>query len=335
VLTGIACASTTSCTAVGHVQAASGGGGGATRYTTDGGASWAAGSMPARDVELSRAVVCLGLETCFADGGGVGANSGAAGIDASANGGASWASQALLSGVASLVGLACTSVSACFATGAAQGGQALMLSTTNGGTSWEARQIPDVASLGAISCVYPSSCYTLAKRSPSAGAPPAPVVLVTSGTTGTGSVIPVPPAQGSSGSAPADLTAISCPAPGVCFIAGFNDSLGMVLVTTGGGASWAAVGHGSGIPGSRPQGVSCTSPKDCSVTAEDAATGAAEVFTTTDGGASWVQPAVPATVATLGAVSCATSQPSFPAPAACWAVGQDGDGASVIVSDAL
>ena len=87
VLTGIACASTTSCTAIGYLQIASGGGKGAIRYTTDGGASWAAGSMPAQDVELSGAVACPGMETCFADGGGLGANSGAAGIDASTNGG--------------------------------------------------------------------------------------------------------------------------------------------------------------------------------------------------------------------------------------------------------
>ncbi|MHB8263148.1 MAG: WD40/YVTN/BNR-like repeat-containing protein [Acidimicrobiales bacterium] len=238
-LTSIACDSTSTCVAAGHVTGAStGGGAGTAVYTTNGGASWALSSMPQNAFNLSGAVSCPSPEICFADGGGVGGNSGSAGIDTSSNAGASWISQSIPSGVSALLGLACPSPSTCFATGYSQSGGGLVLGTTDGGASWVVQTIPaSVSTMGStlsqVSCPDKTHCYVLGTAEPSSGTGSgAPILLTTSNGGSSWIVEQIPPAQGSTATGPLDLTGISCPAVSACFVSGVN------LPDLDDGASW-------------------------------------------------------------------------------------------------
>ncbi|MHB8263644.1 MAG: beta propeller repeat protein [Acidimicrobiales bacterium] len=96
--------------------------------------------------------------------------------------------------------------------------------------------------------------------------------------------------------------------------------------STNGGNTWAIVGQSSGISASSPAAVSCASQTGCTVVAQNIATGSSEIFSTSDGGASWTRTALAGT-SMLGAISC-------PSQNTCWVVGYGAGGSSVIATDA-
>jgi hypothetical protein len=209
--TGLQCVSAALCVSSGFTQSPDGTSTtepGAVIYSSDGGATWAAASVPPGIGPLGR-VSCADPTDCVASffgddgssaggggvgvgvgtgGGGVGDGVGVGEILASIDGGQSWSEAAASGFPAALVtGLSCPAAGACMAAGmvrAASGGSddpgaaGIVESSSDGGQTWQSQQLPQgVLVVLDITCPSDTSCYALALQAPSSGSPASVVLL--------------------------------------------------------------------------------------------------------------------------------------------------------------
>ena len=165
-LSGVSCASTTTCVAVGSNLW----GAGSIIRTADGGATWRHDYVPSGVVSLS-GVSCASTTTCVA----VGLNGNGAGIPiGTTNAGIGWSIQVLPVFVALLPAISCASTTTCEAVGTAYtstgGAAGHIFGTTDGGTTWTDQTIPPgVLTLDGISCPSTASCFAAGSGTGSTG----------------------------------------------------------------------------------------------------------------------------------------------------------------------
>ena len=159
-------------------------------------------------------VVCPNTLDCFA----VGAKSGSNGvIDATTNGGTTWATQTSTGGQ-QLNAIDCSSATSCWAVGNA----GVILHTANG-TSWSTETSTTTVNLLGVSCASATVCWAVGAKNYTNG-----IILATTNGGGTWA------AQTSTGGQ--QLNAVDCPDTTHCSAVG---NAGLVLATTD-GTSWAA-----------------------------------------------------------------------------------------------
>ena len=230
-----------------------------------------------------------------------------------------------------LTSVSCPSVSECVAVGASVENTEAILRSTDGGATWSGASVPAAAGIEtAVSCPSTTVCVTDGLLSTDGGATwtatpstglqgytqiscGAVHSCVAVGVTGPYNT----PALGYStdegatwtlSTVPAGLNAlgdVSCTSASDCMAtAGTNTGLGLILITTDGGATWSLT------PEQSPQyGVylSCSSPTDC-IAAERASSGTTVVmFATTNAWATWTAVTMPASVVSVSGISCAST----------------------------
>jgi photosystem II stability/assembly factor-like uncharacterized protein len=127
--------------------------------TVNGGATWAAQTLPSDTFVQVTGIFCATTSECFAVG--------SAAVAATTNGGSAWTTQALPSGVGSLSAISCPTASACWATGRDSAGAPVVIATSDGGTTWTTQltvSSPSSASFSSISCASASTCWSCGYR---------------------------------------------------------------------------------------------------------------------------------------------------------------------------
>jgi hypothetical protein len=125
--------------------------------TTDSGISWVRQTLPS-GLGVS-AVTCSSTSSCYA----VGGNGRGVGIAATTDSGATGASETIPAGVTNLVAISCPSTSVCVATGHndAVPESAVILGTSDSGTSWSNESLPTgqgITNLGGVACLTATDC---------------------------------------------------------------------------------------------------------------------------------------------------------------------------------
>ena len=174
-LTGITCASATTCEVVGTSSASAAG---VVFGTTDAGAAWRAQAAPSGASQLN-GIACTSAARCIAVGGC--APTGAlrcgtgepAVIIATADGGARWTSRPVPSGIRQLNDVACASATVCEAVGRAGSATTprtgIAVGTGDGGTTWRAQSIPGgYQEFTGVACPSATSCEAVGDTSFSA-----------------------------------------------------------------------------------------------------------------------------------------------------------------------
>ena len=270
------CANSTSCVAVGYSTPAAA----IIESSSNGGSSWAEQSAPP-GVDMLYGVGCPDAVDCVA----VGQSATGAAIVASSDGGATWADESPPAGAYVLSGVYCTSgAEDCDAVGyttpPASPAGGVVVTTTDGGADWSMVSVPaGTPSLYAVSCwLGVTDC-----EASGGGGGQATVLATTDGTTWASQ--PLPPRA-------SVLRAVSCPAAGDCFAAGYaltSSYAGAVFATTNGGATWSA----EEVPADDSQlaGISCSSATDCEAVGSN--TSGASSIIATDDGADWADQSAP------------------------------------------
>jgi photosystem II stability/assembly factor-like uncharacterized protein len=256
----LACPTTTTCYAD-NLQQDVPGTSSEIEVTHDGGNSWQQSNLP---VTLSDAtpLACVDAETCAT-----------LGIDPSGNatfletsdGGATWASLAGPSQLASSIGvtvLACTTAESCVAVAsdpADQSGAALAFVTNDGGATWSDSVLPTDFVPTGLQCVSGNLCVASGfSQSPdgSSTIPPG-TVLYSSDDGATWAAASVPPGLG-------PLGRVSCVDSTDCVASFFGDdgSSSQILASTDGGQSWSEAAA-SGLPAAFVTGLSCPTAAEC------------------------------------------------------------------------
>jgi photosystem II stability/assembly factor-like uncharacterized protein len=191
-------------------------------------------------------------------------------------------------------------------------GSGTIITTTNGGTSWKSRALPDgQVFLTGISCPSTSDCVAVGYTVNMVyGYASGAVITTTDG----GKVWSVQSVPGAS----TDLAAVSCATTMDCVAVGGDEtspgaSTGVAVATTDGGVTWAVQTVPAGI--FTLDGVSCASPSDCVAVGDDSSGSIGAIVATTDAGTKWTGQTTPSGVANLSAASCGSTS-------VCEAVGQ-------------
>ena len=257
--TGVSCASSTACIAVG---------GGAIIATTNG-TSWSAQTVPSGAAPSH--VACANASACVA----VGDQSSPTAAIYTTNGGKTWLAGSTPAN-ALLVSASCSTASDCIASGNP------MLKSTNGGKTWSAVTLPSTAAsdTGGVSCV-PSGTLCLATGAAAVnetGVPAAILRSTSGGSSWSAQIFPL---------GPAGIGAISCPSSTGCIAGGSSQSLlggNLVSFTT----AYATSDSGATWSDTWPQqlsgalkAISCPSATTC------LATDGFDVWRTTNAGGSW------------------------------------------------
>ena len=200
----------------------------------------------------------------------------------------------------SLAGVACPSATQCYAVGESAFKSAMILASTNGGTSWSQQNVQIPGPLTAIACSSPTSCVAVGGATVASTA--------NGGTTWT-------PQQLES----VALTGVACPSTSTCIAVGSDapqssgcDS-GITYSTHTGGQSWTSTPTRCFTP----SGISCANAARCMVSGTQASgsTNYGAVLRSVDGGNVWRSADVLKQADTgLSAISC-------PSSAVCVAVG--------------
>jgi hypothetical protein len=306
-------------------------GSGAVAASTDGGASWRIEPLPTGESNLTvTSVSCPSAATCWAVGystvinGYTNPETGV--ILATADGGSVWKAETVPTGVWSLYGVSCPTVTGCIAVGETASGQSDAVATTDGGSTWtsQAFSLPDTANyLQAVSCSTSADCWAVGVNT-SEGA----VIVAT--TDGGSHWKLEPPPHGISGLS--GLSGVSCPTSKDCWAVGYQvvapngvpEIVEVVAATTDGGARWSfqTLPSGEGYLFS----VSCPTTTDCDASGMGSE-GNGIIDATSDGGTTWTAPTVPEGTASLNGVSCASSSE-------CWSDGTATSGAAIVLNAA-
>jgi photosystem II stability/assembly factor-like uncharacterized protein len=301
------------------------------------------GTLPPSSNLVINAVACPSASTCYATASflvspGPGIYSV---IFATTDGGATWNSQSVPSGVG-VGAISCPSASTCYA---AAGPGAVLLVTTNGGSQWTTEAVPPApSSLSGVACTTTLDCVVVgAGPQPGSGA-----IFTTTNGGASWSTATVPPftlfaqqsvycpsasmcysvggniATTTDGGASWQvhavppgvvgyLSSVACPSTTTCYAVGSGQGgMGEIITTTNSGSSWQVLSPPAGFttsPQSHANLVSCTSTTTCFV-------GGNVLIGTADGGQTWTQQAVPLSVAGFTAITCNFSS--------CVALGSEG-----------
>jgi photosystem II stability/assembly factor-like uncharacterized protein len=308
-LDGVDCPTRSDCWAVGSNSA----GKGAVVVTTDGGLSWSTQALP-RGTNSLDGVSCPTTLDCWAVAGtGVdGEWAQTAGVVATTDGGGTWGTQVLPSGVLLLDGVSCPTPTNCWATGVdSNTGFAVIVATTDGGSSWATQTVPSFngeidSILYDVSCPTSTDCWAVGFGDSISPPPVGPsgssyelalvVATTDGGRTWSAQTLPSSYSSGDDGeifSGIDYLDGVSCPTSTDCWAAGFgSDGIGAVAVTTDGGSTWSNQILPSSSSGGIFNGivwlggVSCPTSTDCWVAGLNSFEFGV-VVATTDGGSTW------------------------------------------------
>lgn len=325
-ITGVACASATTCEAV-----SAGSSNGSILGTTNGGTSWMKQPLPSQArFAFFEGVSCPSVTICYTAGA-----DGSAGafILGTNNGGATWKAQSLPSGVINVLAISCPSPTTCQAVGSSSilrttnggaswtsqatpkqlsavacpslkkceavggdGTSAYAYTTTNGGMSWTLRATLPAKFMSSIACASTAECEAVGQTGK------APVVLrtVNGGATWQAQKLPA-----SKESAPAlsFVSGVACPSTSTCDVSGTTPTEAVVIATNDGGTSWHHVLNAGGID--TLDGVSCASgTTTCEVVGFNNKTDDAVLLRTTNGGSSWTPQSAPEGIDVVESVSC-------------------------------
>lgn len=292
---GVSCPSPTNCVAVGQDSSSSG----LVLLSSDGGVTWREVPVPVGTGPLA-SVSCPTTTRCEAavfepDG---------ISIISSSDGGETWSPQYVpaAADVGNLETIRCSSSADCVATGSGGNGEATILLTTDGGLDWAQTSPFGVNEEAAINGVW---CTTGECMVVGAAAATTEVVGVAAVTTDDG-------LTWTQLTLPSDVQAIwdvTCTSAEVCIAPGENQAgAGVMLSTSDAGQTWNEATLASGY---LPLFVQCPSATVCD------ATGVAELslatpprglfLQSTDGGATWSSVALPADLAAVDGLSCASA----------------------------
>lgn len=290
--------------------------------STTGGQTWTEAAPPSSTATYDT-VLCESSSDCWAAGSG-------GAMAFSSDGGTTWTAQSIsYPGTATpenLSGIACASTSACWAVGAAgtaAGSSGLVISTTDGGTSWDAQQTyPLSGVINGISCTSSSDCWIV-------GGSSAGTVSQTTDSGATWSALAPdlynPTPKTSSSVEIKSYSAIACVAAGStqtdCWAVGVDaNSNAEIDATTDGGQKWSLQGAPGGITGLTA--IACPSTSDCWATSSGGS-----IISTNDGGSSWTTETVPSGIASLAAIAC-------PNTSQCFAAGSTSNGSPLMLATA-
>lgn len=236
------------------------------------------------------AVTCASAARCFA----VGTTpqtvppGGATVIVATKDGGQIWKAQHVTGGsTPQLSGVSCPSATDCLAVGsngASVPGSGVVVTTTDGGKTWNPVAAPTALTVTTVDCTSVSNCVALVSDG----------TLVWSATSGD-----FGQTWQQQGNMPSFFVAgadLSCTVAGMCLVAGYvptgtGQGEGAVALSTDGGHTWslASVPNGVGVLRS----VSCVTATDClaagttATTVSDVVPAHGELLDSTDGGHTW------------------------------------------------
>ncbi len=303
-LNGVSCSSTSECTSVGN---------GVILATSDAGTTWVRQPGPA-GVNRLNDIACPSSSECVAVGGpddslDVG---GGGTVLASTDGGTVWQGESLPPGVGTLFGIACPSISVCYAVGDNEDDTSFILATTDGGATWTSEVVPaGVIALNSIACPSTSACMAAGDDLSDGGGYYSDGVILST-TDG-----------GNSWSSTAEtgvenLDSVACITLTECFVGGASSTRSAIFSTTDGGSTWTS----QTFPGGALSGIACFSADDCT------AVGGGSILATSNAGQSWIGEPAPAGVEGLSDVAC-------PSASVCEAVGSNStNGVIVATTDA-
>jgi hypothetical protein len=319
-LESISCPSASDCVAVGGVA-----GSAVTYFTTNGGASWSPGTLPASQPPLL-AVSCPSTQVCVAVGGTTTDRSTPADTLHSGDGGSSWSAGTLPSGLNALGTISCASASYCVAGGIGMPGfpGGVVAVTRDGGVTWSRGSLPNSASvLGALSCPSPSRCVAVSldpqgqqTRLSTDGGISWRTIAIPQDTEpdndsddawATTSL----PGSRVNGGPGVVVHSLSCPNSSRCVVVGSGTTqtgqgITLALYSTNSGASWRETTLPTSA-GYQLFAVTCPSANNCvavgSLGADE--TRGAALFSH-DGGVTWTLGTVPATAGNLASLSCSS-----------------------------
>jgi hypothetical protein len=197
--------------------------------------------------------------------------------------------------VISLTSVSCPVAGSCFLLAGADYTPEL-LTTTNGGTTWDEDSIPTSAGLDAMTCPSATECIVVG----------AGIAMVTNsdGSSWTHPTIP---------SNAYELSSVSCSTPSECVAVGYTNSspYGQLIIgTTSPTTTWSdesapppATGSGQLL-----SDVTCPSVTVCIAVSGSNISSSSWVIRTVDGGATWTKQTVPRKTANVIGVSCGSKQ---------------------------
>lgn len=296
---------------------------------TPGGAAEGSGAFD--QVDCPTASICVA----------VGADSSLSGLVATTNdGGNTWTSSSVPSGLPELTSVSCSSDSNCVAVGSG-----VDITSSDGGATWSAHSIPtkNVGLLG-VSCPAGTSTCVAVGVTPDIGGPLNGAIITSndggvtwSATKSTfqlgavggvscasstfcvavGAQILVTNDGGQSwtqqfvGGQVGILRTVSCGSPTTCVAIGANpagvqesNQAGFGILSTDGGTKWTSVR----LPASSwtVNALSCPDANDCVLSGPSIGGSGAPLWTSADGGSTWSSSPLPSTVTAVSSVNCAS-----------------------------
>jgi photosystem II stability/assembly factor-like uncharacterized protein len=278
-LNAVSCVDVLHCTAVG---------GSTVLVTTDGGTTWTSQYAP----QNLSAVTCLSDSVCIAGGGSMGQDSRGSAV-MTTDGGESWQSSSDEGVPWSLYSVSC-STSVCIGAGP---GLALLLSSTDEGSSWQGFGVPGgiFGEVNSVACLpSTTTCVMVGENALGIEDPNVPALAFITTDDGVSwvsdsSLFP---------SGTSSMNAIACPTSAVCFAVGYPLTNGGTMVgatTSDGGQTWTSITGPAGVTAVDPDGndgfgfqnLSCGSASTCVVVGQNT-TGPTAAFTT-DSAATWTE----------------------------------------------
>jgi photosystem II stability/assembly factor-like uncharacterized protein len=281
---------------------------------------------------LLTAVTCAGLEHCWAVGapapasatGSAGVKTGAGAtqpapspvvIDATANGGQTWAGQPLaLPTTPSLTAIACPRAQECMAVGSngALAPSAIVLTTGDGGAIWNEVSIPAGAVvITGVACTSDHDCTVVASDG---------TTVWTAHSSDFGRSWQ---REGNLPAGMADAGGLWCRSDGTCLASGYSTTTpghgqGAIVISVDGGATWAAasVPAGTGLlqDVACPSAFSCLAVGTTSTTVSGLMPAAGKLLQSADGGHTWSPSLASPPIGDVSGIDC-------PSPHTCVIVG--------------
>jgi hypothetical protein len=314
-LTAVACATATSCWAVGSTVGDDGAPNGAAIIATkDGGARWVNQAAPGTVSYLS-GISCSDRHHCTAVGQ---TAAGQAAIVTTADGGTAWTQVPAPPGILDATTVSCLASGRCVAVGSSAGGPTALVSASPLG-GWVAEgALPTTLSTGTgVSCTDTDDCWVAGYASTDGDHGTGAVALTTDGGS-TWSPVATPagigylsavsclPGPAAGGALPVPATTAPAPSASTSSVPGTGSATSTVPPTTVPPTTTTTPATTT-TPTTAPVGVAgvrCTVVGTTSTTLASARSGHGVVLTTDNGGAVWSSQQISTTAATLRDVSC-------------------------------